>query len=223
MATPIVVNPNKPSDIIVNSGGSSSQVVVKPSPADKILLNNPKHSGTPIEIDSSIEWGTVVAIATEIARETIYDAVNGDVFGAIDELEDTKQDKVDNSLATEDKSVVGAINEVSESLATHVEEYNKLSEEVDSIKENVGEATKDIAQLGADKQDKSDNGLTTTNKTIVGAINELKSGIDSKEFPIDDTLSETSTNPVQNKVVSNEINNVKKIVGSIMPLLYAAL
>lgn len=147
MATPIVVNPNKPSDIIVNSGSGSSQVVVKPNPADKIQLNNPKHSGTPIEIDSSIEWGTVVAIATEIARETIYDAVNGDVFGAIDELEDTKQDKVDNSLATKDKSVVGAINEVNKSIESHMEEYETLQQLVSSLETQNDNQEKVITQL----------------------------------------------------------------------------
>jgi hypothetical protein len=34
-----------------------------------------------------------------------------------------------------------------------------------------------IDELASEKQDKTDNNLTTTNKTIVGGINELKSGL----------------------------------------------
>ena len=62
-----------------------------------------------------------------------------------------KQDKTDNNLATTDKTIVGAINELFQSA-------------------NNGEAFEEALE---NFQEKTDNSLKTTNKTIVGAINEL--------------------------------------------------
>lgn len=52
--------------------------------------------------------------------------------------------------------------------------------------------------------------LNTTAKTIIGAINEVMSAIPT----IDSTLSDTSTNPVQNKVIKSALDNkVDKVAG----------
>lgn len=56
------------------------------------------------------------------------------------------------------------------------------------------------------KQNKSDSTLTTTSKTIVGAINEVKSAVDTKQNKSDTTLSTT------NKTVVGAINEVKTAV-----------
>jgi hypothetical protein len=50
MATPIVVNPIKPSAVLVESNNKS---------------------GTPIHIDDSIDWGKVEAIAVDAAKGAI--------------------------------------------------------------------------------------------------------------------------------------------------------
>ena len=50
-------------------------------------------------------------------------------------------------------------------------------------------------------QEKNDSSLQTTNKTVVGAINEVL----GKTFPVDDQLSTTSKNPVQNNILTREI------------------
>ena len=62
-----------------------------------------------------------------------------------------KQDKTDNNLATTDKTIVGAINELFQG-ANNGETFEEALENF---------------------QEKTDNSLKTTNKTIVGAINEL--------------------------------------------------
>ena len=49
------------------------------------------------------------------------------------------------------------------------------------------------------------------------ATNNLKAldeKIDKKTFPIDNSLSSTSTNPVQNKMVTNAINNIPRFSGA---------
>ena len=53
----------------------------------------------------------------------------------------------------------------------------------------------------SDFQEKVDEGLQTSNKTVVGAINE----VNSKIVVVDEQLSTTSKNPVQNDIVTREI------------------
>lgn len=79
MATPIVVNPIKPSAVVVESN---------------------KKSGTPIKIDSSLDWERVEAIAADAARDAIKDM-------AIDtELSTLSENPVQNKVVT------GKLNEM---------------------------------------------------------------------------------------------------------------
>jgi hypothetical protein len=66
-----------------------------------------------------------------------------------------------------------------------------------------------ITEMLKYKQDKNDDDLVTESKSIVGAINELKEGIDNKKCVIDNALSEESENAVQNKVITKEVNDIK--------------
>lgn len=54
----------------------------------------------------------------------------------------------------------------------------------------------------SDFQEKVDEGLQTSDKTVVGAINE----VNSKIVVVDEQLSTTSKNPVQNDTVTREID-----------------
>ena len=58
-----------------------------------------------------------------------------------------------------------------------------------------------------DYQKKTDEGLLTTDKTIVGAINEVneKVGQGGSSIEVDAELSNTSENPVQNKVITEAL------------------
>lgn len=49
---------------------------------------------------------------------------------------------------------------------------------------------------------------------VTNNLNALNSKIDEKTIPIDKELSATSTNPVQNKTITNAINNIPRFSGS---------
>ena len=76
---------------------------------------------------------------------------------------DNFQLKNDNTLATNNKTIVGAINELKQSIGTG--QGVDLSNYYNKTETN---------NLLSEKVNKTDDGLQTTNKTIVGAINELK-------------------------------------------------
>lgn len=49
---------------------------------------------------------------------------------------------------------------------------------------------------------------------VTNNLNALNAKIDEKTIPIDNELSSTSTNPVQNKTITNAINNIPRFSGS---------
>ncbi|MBE4704127.1 hypothetical protein [Spiroplasma platyhelix] len=121
---------------------------------------------------------------------------------------DTKQDKTDDGLNTTDKTVVGAINEIKSVNDTQTTNINQNTT-------NISQNTNDINQIKTDyvkssdlgneldtKQDKTDNELNTTNKTVVGAINEIKSVNDTQTT----NINQNTTNITQN---TNDINQIK--------------
>lgn len=58
------------------------------------------------------------------------------------------------------------------------EELDAVSDAVDAIKDGTNiDSFADVESALANKQDKTDNNLETTSKTVVGAVNELKSGL----------------------------------------------
>ena len=94
----------------------------------------------------------------------------------VDQQLDTKQDKNDNSLETEEKNVVGAINELNSDVI-NLESFENRPEGFATAQqgEDAEEALRNTALLDSAKQDKTDNNLNTTSKTVVGAINEVDS------------------------------------------------
>ena len=113
-------------------------------------------------------------------------------------------------LDTVDKSVVGGINENKAVIGYNYDEYddtttyaagdlciygNTLYKALQATTGNLPTnptywtATSIADELSA-KQNSTDNNLSTTNKTVVGAINELKSGIDTYTT---DTVTHTSS------------------------------
>lgn len=96
MATPIVVNPTNPSQVVINSGSGHSGIVVVPSDKETIRLENPKYSGTPILMDDSIDWGRIETIATEAAKEAVVDLI----IPIDDKLSTTSENAVQNKVLT---------------------------------------------------------------------------------------------------------------------------
>lgn len=133
--------------------------------------------------------------------KTITDNINVELVNKanISSLND-KQNINDTTLETTAKTIVGAINEVNtlakNSIAPDLSNYYKKNEtynraETDTkldtkLNKTVYDTDKNIFQL------KQDNSLVTTDKTIVGAINELNNNIGDNNN-IFKNSSETST------------------------------
>ena len=97
------------------------------------------------------------------------------------------QEKEDNSLSTESKKIVGAINENKNNIATKQESSdNSLSTESKKIVGAINENKGYIDTLTSSKQDKEDSSLITDNKTIVEAINENANLINANKINIED-------------------------------------
>lgn len=144
----------------------------------------------------------------QLKNDTTFNTTEKTVSGAINELKNSydninnelankanisslnnKQDKNDESLETEDKTIVGAINEVNtlakNASAPDLSDYYQKSETYTQTEVNNKLDTKlDKSTYNSDKptfQLKEDNNLNTTNKTIVGAINEINTELEGGE------------------------------------------
>ena len=116
-----------------------------------------------------------------------------------------KQDKTDNNLETNDKTIVGAINEIQNSYATA--EYVD-----DNLKMTLGDLTK----------------LQTSNKTnLVGAINELFQNVDSGKQLIataidDNNITKDSTFDAMGTAITllhNQITSLtNELAGKVTPV-----
>ena len=60
-----------------------------------------------------------------------------------------------------------------------------------------------LDELASEKQDKTDSNLQTTSNTVVGAINELKSGLMNETVLLNQLLTTTSTNYNLNGLVGD--------------------
>ena len=68
MATPIIVNPNRPSEVVVNPT-NQSQVSVRPTAPSNVIVNGSQKSGAPIIIDDAIDWARIeVMIENAVAN-----------------------------------------------------------------------------------------------------------------------------------------------------------
>lgn len=138
---------------------------------------------------------TIDQSAEEVFNQ-IYQA-----YGFIQGQLGNKQDINDDSLETNNKTIVGAINEVNSKESQNAGDIMDLQGEIEDIKNGntiVGKARND--QNGDNivntYQKKQDNSLGTVNKTVVGGINELKD------------QAQLNAQNVQN--VENEVEDVKQ-------------
>ena len=115
-------------------------------------------------------------------------------------------------------NVSRAVDEVADPPAQDV--YTQIIESLSELSEDIGDIHADIRQMDGDISDLSErigylSALTTEDKSsLVSAINEVnaKGGTD---ITVDDVLSTTSTNPVQNKVLTARINGLDSDVGTL--------
>ena len=93
--------------------------------------------------------------------------------------------------------------------------YTQIIESLSELSESIGDIHADIRQMDGDISDLSErigylSALTTEDKSsLVSAINEVneKGGGGGGSVTVDDALSTTSTNPVQNKVVTSAVQS----------------
>jgi peptidoglycan hydrolase CwlO-like protein len=150
-----------------------------------------------------------------------------DALERLEQLSQQKQDRNDTRLATDSKSIVGAINELDKLLnkvtATEDGELTKLNIKLFSVESN--------------KQDKTDASLQTDSKSVTGAINEVLSNANENESNIKQLNSDVSQLEVvnkqlqadlvaaQEKVQTLEADNsaLRKELAEVKQLTYAAL
>lgn len=186
--------------------------------------------------DNSLETTskTIVGAINELAKNTAPDLSNyyqkSETYSKteVDTKLDTKLDKStytsdkatfqlkqDNSLSTTDKTIVGAINEIKGSIpeGADLSNYYQKSEVDSKLAEKLNTSTynsdKDTFQL------KNDASFTTTEKTVTGAINELKSSYDSLNSELSNKADASSLNNKQDKNDDALETNDKTIVGAI--------
>lgn len=89
--------------------------------------------------------------------------------------------------------------------------YTQIIESLSDLRTNFNELTNTVNEINDDIGDLTE--LTTTHKSnIVESINE----VNAKSFvSVDDELSDVSTNPVQNKVITARINGLDSDVGAL--------
>ena len=141
---------------------------------------------------------------------------------------DTKVDKVsgkqlsENDFTTEYKNQLDTLADTyatKEALSTLIgnapENFDTLKEIADYLTEHQSEVTDIVVDI-ATKQDKTDSALTTTDKTVVGAINELDSG---KQDVITGTqlsaLNSGITSEIVSKINNDELNYLKLTGGTV--------
>ena len=108
------------------------------------------------------------------------------------------------TITVEENGAIHAVDQTGE-LKTKVGNA-ALTTTAQDLSGAVNELNDDVASLDTNKQNKTDDTLTTSAKTIVGAINE----VNAKAPIVDSEMSTTSENPLQNKVITEEVNSINQ-------------
>lgn len=160
------------------------------------------------EIDRRLEQGTyddAVAAGFTGSKEEFYKQLAAYNPQEQEKL-NNKQDKEDSTLETENKSIVGAINEINSIKQDKVDE--RLTTDSKIIVEAINEVKYNTIVLEQNKQPRKDLGFSTKQKTVVGAVNELNLKIgeldESKQNAEDDRLDTNDTTVIG---AINEIND----------------
>ena len=92
--------------------------------------------------------------------------------------------------------------------------YTQIIESLSGLHDTVWDIDRAVAETDAHVGNLAD--LTTEAKTdLVSAINEVNEHGGGSDITVDDALSTTSTNPVQNKVLTARINGLDSDVGTL--------
>lgn len=134
-------------------------------------------------------------------------ALNG-LDGRIDTLETTVGDASSGLV----KQVTTNTNAIA-SKATQAD-LNALNTRVTDLETTVGDASSGLVKAVSDKQDSNAPTLTTSDKTIVGAINEIKSVNDSQATSINNLQSQLNLDHPTNTISAFVITPASDTVGT---------
>ena len=178
---------------------------------DQSLLGSGNISieSTSITVDSALSTTSENPVQNKVITNTLQTKANAsDIPTKVSQLEnDSKfatQTAVATGLATKaDKDSLTSLEGSVSTLETTVENQDK------SIIAN--------AQAIQNKQDKLESGVnikTINNQSILGSGNISIEGGGGSTVVVDDALSDTSENPVQNKVITTRVTSIESSLGS---------
>ena len=165
-------------------------------------------SGTSITVDSALSTTSENPVQNKVITNTLQTKANAsDIPTKVSQLEN------DSKFATQTAVATG--------LATKADKDSLTSLEgsVSTLETTVGNQDKSIianAQAIQGKQDKLESGVnikTINNQSILGSGNISIEGGGSTVV-VDDALSDTSENPVQNKVITTKVNSLESSLAS---------
>lgn len=163
----------------------------------------------------------ISVVETEIETNTTnIQSISTELNNKVDKV--SGKQLSENDFTTEYKNQLDTLADTyatKEALSTLIgnapENFDTLKEIADYLTEHQSEVTDIVADI-ATKQDKTDSALTTTDKTVVGAINELDSG---KQDVITGTqlsaLNSGITSETVSKINNDELNYLKLTGGTI--------
>ena len=164
-------------------------------------------SGTSITVDSALSTTSENPVQNKVITNTLQTKANAsDIPTKVSQLEN------DSKFATQTAVAAG--------LATKADKDSLTSLEgsVSTLETTVGNQDKSIianAQAIQGKQDKLVSGTnikTINNQSILGSGNISIEG--GGTITVDDALSDTSENPVQNKVITTRVTSIESSLGS---------
>lgn len=127
-----------------------------------------------------------------------------------------KQNASDDSLTTNNKTIVTAINEldseISDLSTLKTTANSSVVAAINEIFDSDSQNSSDITSIKSDKQDKTDNSLETTAKTIAGAINEINTDLGNKEDAADadgSAFARIAKNASDISTINTNIENIK--------------
>ena len=164
-------------------------------------------SGTSITVDSALSTTSENPVQNKVITNTLQTKANAsDIPTKVSQLEN------DSKFATQEAVVQGLATKADKDSLT------SLESDITNLQTTVGNQDKSIianAQAIQGKQDKLVSGTnikTINNQSILGSGNISIEG--GGTITVDDALSNTSENPVQNKVITTRITSIESSLGS---------
>ena len=165
-------------------------------------------SGTSITVDSALSTTSENPVQNKVITNTLQTKANAsDIPTKVSQLEN------DSKFATQEAVVQGLATKADKDSLT------SLESDITNLQTTVGNQDKSIianAQAIQGKQDKLVSGTnikTINNQSILGSGNISIEGGGST-IVVDSALSDTSENPVQNKVITTKVNSLETSLGS---------